>query len=179
MHRPRSPARSTRYAEPSSVSMWWSQRQSPIVNEYDTTRVPGFMSSSVGRSRRFTVVVRYSATTVASLKSASKISPCTNVTRPSNALGLGKALRMFHEIRVVLDADRRCAEVLAGGNGDLAVACAEVVDLVGRRHLRHLEHAQDHGVRRRRPDDVLALLGALRRVLSFAVRARLAVGKRG
>ena len=87
--------------------------QSPIVNEYDTTRVPGFMASNVGRSRRFTVGQQIQRHDGSVAEVGLEDVALHERDARFNALGRGETLRMLHEIRVVLDADRRCAEVLA------------------------------------------------------------------
>ncbi len=54
-----------------------SASQSSMVKECETTRVPGFIASRVGRSFMFRAGSRYIVTTVAWLKSVAKMSPCT------------------------------------------------------------------------------------------------------
>jgi hypothetical protein len=56
---------------------------SPMSKVLETTRVPGFIASSIGRSLRFSCGNRNSDTTVALEKSDSKMSPRTNVARPA------------------------------------------------------------------------------------------------
>jgi hypothetical protein len=85
--------------------------------------------------------------------------------------GLHVTLSEPCELRVVFDTDGLCAEVPGGGNGDLAVACAEVVDAVGGGDVRHLQHPRDQGVVGRHPDDILAGLAGLRGELTFAFLA--------
>ena len=88
-------------------------------------------SRIVGRSRRFSSGSRYSVTTVALLKSVSKMSPWMMRARSATPSALRVGTAPASPCRVVLDADGRRAEVLGGRDGDLAVAGAEVVDAIG------------------------------------------------
>ncbi len=80
-------------------------------------------------------------------------------------------LRQACELRIVFDADGLRAEIPGRCDGDLAIACAEVVDAVGIGHLRHLQHALDQGIVGRHPDDILAGPESLRLEVSFAFLA--------
>ena len=120
-------------------------------------RVPGFRSRIFGRSFRLMSGSRNMVITVAFEKSVSNRSAFTNVARAGDAFLLGVALRELDHVRVVLDAEGARA-ALGGGDHGAAVARAEVHDEVGRRHLGHVEHLVDQGLRRRHPDDVLAFL---------------------
>ena len=79
-----------------------------------------------------------------------------------DAGALGVARRELRELRVVLDADGRRAELARGGDRDASFARAQVVHDVARRRLRGVEHPQHHRVGRRQPHHVLAGLAQLR-----------------
>ena len=54
-----------------------------MVKECETTRVPGFIVRMVGRSLRFRFGSRYMVSTVAWLKSVTKMSACWNFALPA------------------------------------------------------------------------------------------------
>src|SRR5262249_32955011 len=84
----------------------------------------------------------------------------------------------LRHVRVVLDAGRLRA-ALRGGDGDLAVARAQVVVDVVRAELRHGEHARHDFVGCRHPDDVLARLADVRLGWLLRLGIRLGVQRKG
>jgi hypothetical protein len=96
------------------------------------------------------------------------------------ALHLDQARGELRQVGVVLDADGPGAEGrLRCGDGDPAVAGAQVEHEVLRRHLRHREHGEDDGVERRHPRDVLPGASPRGRVRGLAVGARARLGLPG
>ena len=73
-----------------------------------------------------------------------------------HAGGPGAALGVRHQFGVELDAQRAGAELPRRGDDDLAVARAQVDDVVAPRHAGHLQHARDQRVGRGHPHHVLA-----------------------
>ena len=123
-------------------------------------RVPGFRSSSFGRSFRLMSGSRNSVMTVAFDRSASNRSPWTNVARSDDAGLLRPALGQGHHVRVELDAKRPSRPAWRRVMTRDAVARAEVDHVVLRGDLRQVQHLVDGRLRRRHPDDVLAGLAA-------------------
>ena len=95
-----------------------------------------------------------------------------------DAGALGIAPRERREVAVVFDADGCGAESLRRGDGQPAVAGAQIVDDVGARGLRHRQHPLDHGVRRGQPHHVLAGLAQARAIELVAVLREILRGKR-
>jgi hypothetical protein len=92
-----------------------------------------------------------------------------------DAFLFGVALGECDHARVVLDAHGARA-AFCGGDDGAAVAGAEVDDVVLGRHLGHVEHLVDEGLRRGHPDDVFPFLADLR--LVGGRRGFLRLGKR-
>ena len=129
--------------------------QSSIVKVFDTTRVPGFISRILGRSRRLIEGSRNIVTTCAFEKSVSKRSAFTNVALSVTPAAFALRVRQLHHVRVVFNALRPQASL--GRRDDRSpVARAKVHEKVLRSHLGQIEHALDQGLWRRHPDDVFA-----------------------
>jgi hypothetical protein len=92
------------------------------------------------------------------------------------ALHLDQARGQLRQAGVVLDSDGpRTEGHFRGGDGDPAVAGAQVEHEVLGRHLRHREHGEGNGIERRHPHDFLPGASPRGRVRGLAVltRARL------
>ena len=142
--------------------MVWSGVQSPMSNEFDTTRVPGFRSRIFGRSRRLmsgsrnrviTVALEMSACEQVALDEGRKLGrrrpPWRYPAPDSTMFGLNSTPSRGHA-------------ALGGSDDRAAVAGAEVHQEVARHDLGHVEHAVDQRLRRRHPDHVLAGLADAR-----------------
>src|SRR2546427_482109 len=75
----------------------------------------------------------------------------------------GVVVGLADEPRLDLDTDAAGAELLRGRNRNAAVAGSEIVDDVGRRDVRHLQHRLDDVLRRRDVANVRLLFRPLLR----------------
>ena len=145
----------------SGILSLWSGCQPSIVNEFDTTRVPGVMARIAGRSFMLIWGSRNMVITCAFEKSVSNRIGLREHRSVGDALGRGVAPGQLDHVGVVFDALGPKA-ALGGRDDRAAVAGSEINQKVLGRHLRQVEHRVDKRLRSGHPDHVLAGLSDLR-----------------
>ena len=126
-----------------------------MSKELETTRVPGFMLQDL-RAQLQVEVRQQEQRDDRRLREVGLEDVGLDELRQLLTPSFSALCRDRSTMSGLYSTPQRLHAALGGGDHGAAVAGAEIDQDVGRRHLRHVEHAVDQRLRGRNPDHVLA-----------------------